>query len=502
MVARFFFLFLLLPLFLFSGTFTASLSRNQVGIGESFALTLTLKDANAKTTPQVESLQKYFLIHSQQQASNTTIINGKMSSSVSWKYVLLPKHEGEIMIPSISIETSEGTLATHPTTIQVINRTTHPDDSQSNPNETLVSTFISNSKPYKNEPFFYTVRLTSKQPLVNIQMQKPTIENAVIEVAEEPKTYEKIGRGVPEGVIEFTYVITPLKNGQLKIPETMIQGAVPIRRTLSSFFSDTIDLADLMQGFEQWKPFALATEEKVVDVQPAISAVNPWLPAKSLRIEEIWDEKQALQAGELFTRGFEIVAEGVNANQLPSLNDSQVGDNPIKIYADKPELLTEVSDGMIKSTRKEQYTLIPQQAGAMALPEIKIAWWDVEHKVKVISSIPARTINVLPAAEKSAISKPEVVEEAAVSKPSPMAAFEKDSHWLYAIIAGLACLLALIIGWCIWLQKKMNRLLNPIKETKPKEKAKPVDLKSSAKVKNVEEKTKPKKEELNDLNPT
>lgn len=502
MVNRFFLIFLWSPLFLFSGTFTASLNRNQVGLGESFTLTLTLKDDSAKTPPQIESLKKYFLIHSQQQASNTTIINGKMTSSYSWKYVLVPKAEGEMIIPSLSIETSDDILSTQPASIRVVKAIANRSEGQSNSNETLVSTFVSNRKPYKNEPFFYTVRLTSKQPLVNIQMHKPNIENAIVEIAGEPKTFGKIETGLSEGVVEFNYIITPIKNGQLKIPSSMVQGAIPAKRTLSSFFNDAIDLGDFMQGFEQWKPFALATEETIVDVQPAIADVSPWLPAKSLMIEEIWDEKQPLQAGELFTRGFHIVAEGVNANQLPALNDKQVGDDSLKMYADKPELSTEVSDGMIKSIRKEQYTLIPQQEGKMVLPEITIAWWDIEHKIKVVSTIPTRTIHVLPAAKKPVVNKPAVAEEVLFKEINPIVKeSEKENFLLYAIIGGLGCLLALIMGWGIWLQKKMNRLLNPVKELKLKESAE--QKKSPIKVKITEEiSQKTKKEELNDLNPT
>lgn len=499
MVARFFLFFLLFPLFVFSGSFKASINRYQVPVGENFTLTLTLNDASSKSVPDVEALQRYFQIHSQQQGASTTIINGKKTSSLSWKYVLVPKHEGEMIIPAITIETSEGVLSTTPAAISVVKASPNRGSSQSNSNEPTISTAISNLKPYKNEPFFYTIRITSKQPLVNIQMQKPTVENAIVENAGDPKTFEKIGSGIPEGVVEFSFLITPLKSGQLKIGPNTLQGAVPVRRTMGSLFNDTIDLADLLQGFEQWKPIMMTTEETVLDVQPAVAEVTPWLPAKSLVIAEIWNDKQTLQAGELFTRSFNIIAEGVNANQLPSLADSQVGDNPLKIYADKPELTTKVDDGNVKSTRKEQYTLIPQQAGTMILPEITIAWWDVKRKHKVVTTIPSRTIQILPAIEKEVVSKPEIVEET-VSKQLPAVVSEEKSLWLYAVIGGLAVLLAAVIGWCLWLQRKMNHLLNPVKEKKSVEKKK-----QPVKIDIFEEKSTPaksKKEELNDLNPT
>src|SRR5689334_21807097 len=82
------FVYMFLPFFLFSGEFRASVSQNEVGVGESFALTLTLIDASAQVSPSIEPLRKSFSIHSQQQSSNTVYNNGKLSSSTTWKYVL------------------------------------------------------------------------------------------------------------------------------------------------------------------------------------------------------------------------------------------------------------------------------------------------------------------------------------------------------------------------------------------------------------------------------
>ena len=76
-----------------------------------------------------------------------------------------------------------------------------------------------------------------------------------------------------------------------------------------------------MTGFERLKPFSLSTSEAVLDVQPPAAGVNPWLPARSLNLVEIWDDSQTLQAGEPIALGFKIVAEGILSNQLPSLAD-------------------------------------------------------------------------------------------------------------------------------------------------------------------------------------
>ncbi len=68
-VIRLIFMVLLCPLFLFSGEFTASVSRNQFHVGETFTLTLTLKDASAQGAPALDSLKGSFSIHSRSKFS-------------------------------------------------------------------------------------------------------------------------------------------------------------------------------------------------------------------------------------------------------------------------------------------------------------------------------------------------------------------------------------------------------------------------------------------------
>src|SRR5262249_49810796 len=144
-----------------------------------------------------------------------------------------------------------------------------------------------------------------------------------------------------------------------------------------------------------------------------------WIPARSLKIEELWDETQTLQVGEPLTRAFNITAEGLKSNQLPSLNEQQISDNHFKIYADKPVLGDEAQDGGIKSYRKEQYTLIPQKSGKLTLPEISVAWWDVIKKEKVFAHIPARTLQILPASEHAANNIAPVVDTGQVTSALP-----------------------------------------------------------------------------------
>ena len=515
MVRTLTFVFLLLSPFLFSGEFTASVNRKQISVGDRLILTLTLKDAAPQGSPSVAILKNSFLINSQQQSSNTMVVNGHFTSNITWRINLTPQKEGDVIIPPITINTSNGMLSSEPVRINVVKGNPSHSDS-SDINGVAIATEVNLVKPYKNETIFYTIRLTSKHDLMNVKALKFNVENAILESNGEPKTYQKIIDGINVGVIEFSYLITPLKEGPLRIPSITIQGTVPMKRQIrmGSFFDDDFDSFFSTPGFEQLKPFTLTTEEINIDVQPPIAGINPWLPAKSLYIEENWNETQALKAGEPIVRTFKIVGEGILSSQLPSLNDRQINDNSFKIYADKPETKDEIRDGKIHSIRKEQYTLIPQHSGNLTLPEISISWWDVAKNKNAVATVPARSVEILAGPESSKGQIALADEEKVPAQIAESSAVQRDPL-LYALMAGLGLLLFAAILWVIALQKKIARITEKPREVKSAKKLemheKPHQPINSAeldfdKIEDQEKwapkNKKDKNEKLPDLNPT
>ena len=495
-----FFLSLTSALFLFAGEFTASVSNTEVSLSESFSLYLALKDTPPKEAPALSALKRHFLIHSEQHSSSTTVLNGKVSSSITWKISLTPKVEGSLEIPSIIIDTEEGFFSTQPIALHVVKAPTSKSTGDSTAPKLI--TKVSNLSPYKNEPFIYTASLTSKLPLYNVQTQKIQVEDAIVELLGEPKLEEKILEGVFVNVVEFTYLITPLKAGSLTILPMAIQGATPEKRKTQShsLFNDDFDPFAMMQGFDRLKPFALMTEEIQLDIQPVIAEVSPWLPAKALSLEETWSEDQTFRVGEPFSYGFLIKAEGVKVSQLPHLEDVYAQNSGFKVYADKPEEQEKVILGTIHSSRKEQYTLIPQQAGTLKIPEISISWWDSIQKEKRVSSIPSRSVQILPALVTTTVTSEETVSAPPVTSITELSSSqESPSFLLYGIIGALTVFLTAALLWGFSLQRKLiglrggsfKKSVNQ-QEAKPKKPVLPLVTKPQ----------KEKKEKLPDLNPT
>ena len=76
--------------------------RADIELNESFTLEV-ITDANIDLQPDISALDEYFYVGQGSQLSNTTIVNGQINRSKTWTYVLMPKVNGQITIPPISI---------------------------------------------------------------------------------------------------------------------------------------------------------------------------------------------------------------------------------------------------------------------------------------------------------------------------------------------------------------------------------------------------------------
>ena len=177
----------------------------------------------------------------------------------------------------------------------------------------------------------------------------------------------------------------------------------------------------------------------------------PWLPAKSLTIDQEWSRKtDQLTQGEPVTRTLTVNAEGVAAEQLPPIGEN-LSINGLKIYPDKPQLDTQTGPNGLSSSRIDSLSVVPNQSGTLEIPAIDITWWDTQADQLRVASIPAQPL-LINAASQPAANVPNLPSQPLPSldtaQPGPSAA----PTWLYALCAGLALSNALFVG--LWLSAR------------------------------------------------
>ena len=87
-------------------TVTATVDRSNVELNESFLLEVVV-DTNIDLEPDISALQQDFYVGQRSQLNNTTIVNGQITRSRTWTYVLMAKHVGQLIIPSLVVGTEQ-----------------------------------------------------------------------------------------------------------------------------------------------------------------------------------------------------------------------------------------------------------------------------------------------------------------------------------------------------------------------------------------------------------
>jgi hypothetical protein len=151
------------------------------------------------------------------------------------------------------------------------------------------------------------------------------------------------------------------------------------------------------------------------------------------------------------------------------------------LYPDKETTQNRDDGNWIYGQRERKFAIVPSRAGQLALPAVSIAWWDTAHNRAEVSTVPARTIEVLPALAGSTPEPARPVTaapgEAKVSTSAPPVApitatseFEASRWRLLAYAAFALWLLTVAAGLIAWrlLRRRAERdAAEPHKSAQP-----------------------------------
>ncbi|RPH37237.1 hypothetical protein EHM92_03210, partial [bacterium] len=118
-------------------TFQASVDKNPVGVNDQFTLSFSLSSSGTAggKDMQLPDLSKFHIMSGPSQSSSMQFINGAVSSSVVYSYVLQPKETGKFTIGSASIEAGGKRYSTNPITIEVVKGSSKPKQQAAAPDD-------------------------------------------------------------------------------------------------------------------------------------------------------------------------------------------------------------------------------------------------------------------------------------------------------------------------------------------------------------------------------
>jgi hypothetical protein len=147
-----------------------------------------------------------------------------------------------------------------------------------------------------------------------------------------------------------------------------------------------------------------------------------------------------MRVGEPLTRHLHLAALGLTGAQLPDPGSLMSLPDGIKAYPDQSKADEVVQGESVLGTRDEDIALIASRPGRFELPAVHLNWWDTINNIQHAVTLPARTIEILPAAPGSiAATLPPI----ATAQPSN----QPDTPDLQAALPGAAAKTATTVPW-------------------------------------------------------
>ena len=407
-------------------TMTATIDRNQMT--EFEVLTLTVRvSGDGVDRPDFDPIERDFEIINTQtrQSSSFSFVNGRQTSTVYTDYILSlrARRLGELTIPALYL----GAARTQPIRIQVVE--TSAGTSRQN-RLVFFDTSVDTPETYVQGQIIYSVKLLYADSVSGDFPPPPSIENAVVETIESEKRYETTVDNRRYYVLEKQYAIFPQRSGTLTIPREAFIGT----RGRGGLFSSRQRVNAVSKPID-------------VSVLPAPAGFSgqQWIAARNLELTEEWSATPVLKVGEPINRMIRLTASGVASSQLPPLPD--LTPDTAKIYADPPELTEFVNENGIVSVASTTVGIVPISEGELRLPEIRIPWWNTVTNREEIALIPARTIQVLPAASGATLNPPVPTSEG--NSSIPVVAGSGVWSWVSLVLA-IALAGSLLLWWRTW----------------------------------------------------
>ncbi|MBJ90073.1 MAG: hypothetical protein CMO98_09460 [Woeseia sp.] len=430
--------FFVLSLFVLLGpnveaSVVASIDRPNVELNESFTLKVTV-DTAIDIEPDASALEADFHVGTRSQLSNTTIVNGQISRSRTWTYVMMAKRQGTLTIPPVKIGAEESQP------IQII--VTPPSTSHPGEADIFVTTEVDRKQSFVQAQVLYSVKVYRSVATRQPRLSEPSMSGAevLIQPVGEERSYESILNGKAYNVVERAYALFPQASGKIAIDGARFEARVLRDGRITGrkiFESQPIEI------------MVSSIPEPPADFPDAV-----WLPAKSVILSEDWSRDLGhLPLGEPITRHLTVTAIGQLSTQIPALEPA-VSEN-IKVYPDKPEFRDAPEASGIRAMRRDQYAMIGIAAGDVVVPEIRLPWWNIDAGEWQVALLPGSTLHIEPAVMPAQNLIP-LEQTGETSASSTEVQILYVDFWRYVSIGLGGTLVLTLIGW--WWSSRPKRV--------------------------------------------
>ncbi len=355
-----------------------SIDRDTIGMDEQATLQVEIiGETQNLPAPQMPTLSM-FEVYSQGRSSNISIVNGKVSASVTYRYLLLPLKPGTFPISRIAVvhqnKRYEGNAVQ--LTVASSGRATSPKldqratDSQGKTRDYFMEAVVDNKHPFVNQQVTLTLRICfAVQHYGSPELQEPTMTGFWTEVLGNKAPYYQTIKGRTYKVIERKYALFPTQTGKLTIGRSAITATIAGRSRRSR------DPFDVFGLFGRGQEITMRSRPIEIDVKPLPTAGRPKDFTGTIGEFSISASanKTEIEVNQPVSVTFKISGVGniksVAEPTLPELDDFRV------YRASSSENISKLKD-RIGGTKVFEEVFIPKKPGRLMIPSVSFTYFD------------------------------------------------------------------------------------------------------------------------------
>jgi len=358
---------------------SAILERDRIMQSETVTLVIQTNDPQQNLDPNLDALLEDFVLLDRRSETQMSIVNGRQSAVMRLLITLEPKREGELLIPALSF----GQHSTQAMKV-VVEAAPELPEGEMPPVFIELEVDPQNGPHYVHAQFRLTVRVFYLANLTEAAITPPEPANAAVRLLDEVPFQAERG-DQRYRVLERHYAVFPERSGPLEIPAMTLTGRLVERR------SDR-----LWQPSVRGRRIEASSEALNLDIlpKPASFTGDHWLPARQLQVSQNISASDAPTVGEPVTRTINIDAVGREENML---TEPQWPEIPgARMYPDQPQGITRDDGRWVLGHKEFRYAVVPEQAGELVLPELKLDWWDTVNNRQQTAVLPEQRLNIAP----------------------------------------------------------------------------------------------------------
>lgn len=406
MINKLLILFVLLTVEIFSQKFFATVNENKIADTDRLQVTFTFegKDVNKLKNFKPPAFKDFRIFSGPNQSTSMKIINGVVSGSLSYSYILLPNATGNYTIGSATIEYDGENFQTEPITVSVVKGTAKPkeENQQSIPNAEIaqnlfIRTLVDKNRAYLGEQVTVTYKLYTRLNIA-AQMSISKLPQYQGFWAEEIQTSQNIsfstevidGKQFSVGILKRA-ALFPTQTGSLEVTPFELNVPVSIQRKRNpnniwdDFFGDPFGRGETIE-------YLAKSNTAKIEVLPLPENGKPdsFKGAVGNFDFNVFLDKSETVNNEPISIKMKINGRGnIKLLELPSF------ELPTGFERYDPKINEQINrTGAISGFKEAEFLFVPRIAGIREIKPIEFSFFDPSKKSYVTLKSQPLTINI------------------------------------------------------------------------------------------------------------